>query len=53
MFKAMSAQKKEAGVPEAPTAKPAVREEARGDLFDDDADTELEIPSFLRKKRAG
>ena len=26
---------------------------ARGDLFDDQADAELEIPPFLRKKKTG
>ncbi|MEO0400546.1 MAG: cell division protein FtsZ [Pseudomonadota bacterium] len=30
---------------------PAERPVSSGDLFDDDADKELEIPSFLRKKR--
>ena len=35
--------------PEAAKPGPAIR----GDLFDDDDDGELEIPSFLRKKKAG
>ncbi|HXI86754.1 MAG TPA: cell division protein FtsZ [Parvularculaceae bacterium] len=35
--------------PDRPRASPATR----GDLFDDDADAELEIPSFLRKKKTG
>ena len=35
--------------PEAAKPGPAIR----GDLFDDDEDGELEIPSFLRKKKAG
>ncbi|MGF1543076.1 MAG: cell division protein FtsZ [Parvularculaceae bacterium] len=38
----------EAAAPSAPTA--SVREPSHGDLFDDD-DAELEIPSFLRKKK--
>ncbi len=38
--------------PRAPEAsKPATR--ARGDLFDDQEDADLEIPSFLRKKKTG
>ena len=35
--------------PEAAKPGPAIR----GDLFDDDEDAELEIPSFLRKKKVG
>ncbi|MHA7873007.1 MAG: hypothetical protein ACX939_11710, partial [Hyphococcus sp.] len=38
-----------ARVPEA--AKPA--SSVRGDLFDDQEDADLEIPSFLRKKKTG
>ena len=35
----------------AETPKPATR--VRGDLFDDHEDADLEIPSFLRKKKTG
>ncbi|HPE31073.1 MAG TPA: cell division protein FtsZ [Parvularculaceae bacterium] len=56
LLKGMSAPKREAAPirqteqrpPEA--ARPA---QPRGDLFDDDVDSELEIPSFLRKKKTG
>ncbi len=39
--------------PRAPAHEPAVRaaKTTHGDLFDDDEDGELEIPSFLRKKK--
>ena len=41
-----------APAPRAPeAAKPASR--VRGDLFDDQEDADLEIPSFLRKKKTG
>ncbi|MBI1366744.1 MAG: cell division protein FtsZ [Alphaproteobacteria bacterium] len=36
--------------PQRPKAAPSA---SRGDLFDDDSDAELEIPSFLRKKKTG
>ncbi|MEL6371738.1 MAG: cell division protein FtsZ [Pseudomonadota bacterium] len=36
-----------------PQSTPELREPAHGDLFDEDDDGELEIPSFLRKKKAG
>ncbi len=46
--------------PQPPQAAPPRSPEAsrppqpvRGDLFDEDADAELEIPSFLRKKKTG
>ena len=52
MFKSISAASRKEDEPlRAPeAAKPSPH--VKGDLFDDDADSELEIPSFLRKKRA-
>ncbi len=54
MFKSLggSDERPEAVSPRAPEAsKPATT--ARGDLFDDQEDADLEIPSFLRKKKTG
>ena len=55
MFKALGAGKDERHdmtAPRAPEpAKPASA--MRGDLFDDQEDADLEIPSFLRKKKTG
>ena len=56
MFKALGGggrdERQEAAPPRAPEmAKPASR--VRGDLFDDQEDADLEIPSFLRKKKTG
>ncbi len=36
-----------------PRPRPAVRDAAHGDLFGEEEDSELEIPSFLRKKKIG
>ncbi|MBY0421362.1 MAG: hypothetical protein K2Q06_03590, partial [Parvularculaceae bacterium] len=36
-----------------PSQNPAPRPQPRGDLFDEQPDAELEIPSFLRKKKTG
>jgi len=43
------AGRREPAAPEASKAAPRVR----GDLFDDQEDADLEIPSFLRKKKTG
>lgn len=54
MFKSLggSDERPETASPRAPEAsKPATT--ARGDLFDDQEDADLEIPSFLRKKKTG
>jgi len=56
MFKALGGsaadQRREIAPPRAPEPpKPA--SSIRGDLFDDQADADLEIPSFLRKKKTG
>lgn len=56
MFKSLGAGGRDdhhdAPAPRAPEAsKPASR--LRGDLFDDQEDADLEIPSFLRKKKTG
>ena len=54
MFKALggSEDRREIAPPRAPDApKPAAG--PRGDLFDDQDDADLEIPSFLRKKKTG
>ena len=54
MFKALGAQeeRRDAPTPRAPEQqKPA--SSPRGDLFDDQEDADLEIPSFLRKKKTG
>ena len=54
MFKALGGadERPETAAPRAPEAsKPATT--ARGDLFDDQEDADLEIPSFLRKKKTG
>ena len=53
MFKALApAEKREMAPPRATEpAKP--KPSVRGDLFDEGADAELEIPSFLRKKKIG
>jgi cell division protein FtsZ len=39
--------------PDEPSRTPPRAQPVRGDLFDDEADAELEIPSFLRKKKTG
>jgi cell division protein FtsZ len=54
MFKALGGgeERREMPAPRAPEAsKPSTV--ARGDLFDDHDDADLEIPSFLRKKKTG
>ena len=54
MFKSLGGadDRPETASPRAPEAsKPATK--ARGDLFDDQEDADLEIPSFLRKKKTG
>jgi cell division protein FtsZ len=56
MFKSLGGgghdERRDAPPPRAPeAAKPASR--VRGDLFDDQEDADLEIPSFLRKKKSG
>ncbi len=54
MFKSLGGadDRPETASPRAPEAsKPATT--ARGDLFDDQEDADLEIPSFLRKKKTG
>ena len=54
MFKSLggSEERPETASPRAPEAsKPATT--GRGDLFDDQEDADLEIPSFLRKKKTG
>jgi len=55
MFKSLGAgrdERREIAPPRAPApAKPASA--MRGDLFDEQEDAELEIPSFLRKKKTG
>ncbi len=55
MFKSLGGgteERPDAAPPRAPEAsKPATT--ARGDLFDDQEDADLEIPSFLRKKKTG
>jgi cell division protein FtsZ len=56
MFKSLGGgghdERRDAPPPRAPeVAKPASR--VRGDLFDDQEDADLEIPSFLRKKKSG
>jgi len=50
MFKSLGGAS--ARPPEA-AAAPVRAQPVRGDLFDDEADAELEIPSFLRKKKTG
>ena len=56
MFKSLGGggrdERRDVAPPRAPEAsKPASR--VRGDLFDDQEDADLEIPSFLRKKKTG
>lgn len=54
MFKALGGaeERREIAPPRAPeAAKPSAG--PRGDLFDDQDDSDLEIPSFLRKKKTG
>ena len=56
MFKALGGgardERRDMPPPRAPApAKPATK--VRGDLFDDQEDADLEIPSFLRKKKTG
>ncbi|MFC2952021.1 cell division protein FtsZ [Marinicaulis aureus] len=54
MFKSLGGteDRRDLAPPRAPEAtKPATG--PRGDLFDDQADADLEIPSFLRKKKTG
>jgi cell division protein FtsZ len=54
MIRNLGAPPKEA--PRAPTTQAAPTRQApqpRGDLFDDQTDAELDIPSFLRKKKTG
>jgi cell division protein FtsZ len=57
IIKTISAPRAPDGAHPAPPPRPpeASRppQPVRGDLFDDDADAELEIPSFLRKKKTG
>ena len=44
-------RKQDSSAPAPEASKPATT--ARGDLFDDQEDADLEIPSFLRKKKTG
>ncbi len=60
MFKALGAQEQQRRDEQRSQAAPRAPEEApkpaggpRGDLFDDQEDADLEIPSFLRKKKTG
>jgi cell division protein FtsZ len=47
------APKRPESEPERPPQAARPAQPVRGDLFDDDVDSELEIPSFLRKKKTG
>ncbi len=53
IIKTISARPTGATVPVRPPEASRPAQPVRGDLFDDDADAELEIPSFLRKKKTG
>jgi cell division protein FtsZ len=55
MFKALGGQeeRRETPAPRAPEAPKTSNASPRGDLFDDQDDADLEIPSFLRKKKTG
>jgi cell division protein FtsZ len=57
MFKSLGGteDRRDIAPPRAPeTPKPAARGQGpRGDLFDEQEDADLEIPSFLRKKKTG
>ncbi|WP_425409521.1 cell division protein FtsZ [Hyphococcus sp.] len=55
MFKALGGgeERRETAPPRAPEAAKPSQTGARGDLFDDQEDADLEIPSFLRKKKTG
>ncbi|WDI30401.1 cell division protein FtsZ [Hyphococcus flavus] len=55
MFKALSGgeERRETAPARAPEPAPSNPNAPRGDLFDDQDDADLEIPSFLRKKKTG
>jgi len=53
MLKGFSAPRRAEPAAERPPQAARPAQPVRGDLFDDDVDAELEIPSFLRKKRTG
>jgi cell division protein FtsZ len=54
MFKSLGgASRPQSPMAERESPAPRPQQPLRGDLFDDDADAELEIPSFLRKKKTG
>ncbi len=55
MFKALGGNedRRDMAPPRAPEAPRSAPTSPRGDLFDDQEDADLEIPSFLRKKKTG
>ncbi|RZO68708.1 MAG: cell division protein FtsZ [Parvularculaceae bacterium] len=53
MFKPRSARRRGETEQAVPAGEPEVRKQPSGDLFHDGEEGELEIPSFLRKKKVG